>query len=79
MGFADIAVVDFAPHVMTHKPDHLRGLRRASFHFIVAENPDPEPMDSSAWLAVDQPHEGLLRLTQCPLRPAMLTVTSSTV
>lgn len=63
MGFADIAVVDFAPHAMTLKLDHLRGLRGASFHFIVAENPDPEPVESSAWFAVDQPHEGLLRMT----------------
>lgn len=63
LGFADIVVVDFASHAMTLRLDHLRGLRGASFHFIIAENPDPEPVDSSAWFAVDQPHEGLLRLT----------------
>ena len=27
-----------------------------SLHFVVAENPDPEPVDASAWFAVDCPH-----------------------
>ena len=27
-----------------------------SLHFVVAENPDPEPVDASAWYAVDCPH-----------------------
>lgn len=62
IGFANILSVDFSPRSMTFKIDRLSLLPAASFHFIVAENPDPEPVESSAWLAVDQPHEDLLRL-----------------
>ncbi|WP_118138417.1 hypothetical protein [Oceanicella sp. SM1341] len=62
MGFAETRVVEFAPRAMTLDLDHGRIPDGASFHFIVAGNPDPEPVDASAWFAVDQPHEALLRL-----------------
>lgn len=62
VGFASILSVDFGPQSMTLKIDRLSLLPAASFHFIVAENPDQEPVESSAWFAVDQPHEELLRL-----------------
>ncbi|SDW85773.1 hypothetical protein [Roseicitreum antarcticum] len=63
MGFADILSVDFGPQSMTLKIDRLPSSPAASFHFIVAENPDPEPVEPSAWFAVDQSHKELLRLT----------------
>lgn len=63
MGFADILSVDFGPQSMTLKINQLPSSPAASFHFIVAENPDPEPVEPSAWFAVDQSHKELLRLT----------------
>lgn len=62
VGFANILSVDFGPQSMTLMIDRLSLSPAASFHFIVAENPHPEPVESSAWFAVDQPHEDLLRL-----------------
>jgi len=62
LGFANILSVDFGSQSMTLKIDRLSLSPAASFHFIVAENPDPEPIERSAWFAVDQSHEALLRL-----------------
>lgn len=31
-----------------------------SFHFVIAENPDPEPVEASAWYAVDCAHQQIL-------------------
>ncbi|MDN3711797.1 hypothetical protein QWZ10_08090 [Paracoccus cavernae] len=64
MGFANIPSVDFEPQSMTLGIERPFLSPAVSFHFIVAENPDPEPVESSAWFAVDQPHEDLLRLIQ---------------
>lgn len=33
-----------------------------SLHFVVAENPWPEPVEASSWFAVDVPHVDLVRL-----------------
>ncbi|MEM6497945.1 MAG: hypothetical protein AAF709_14635 [Pseudomonadota bacterium] len=37
-----------------------------SFHFVVAENDDPEPIDASAWFAVDQNHDFVLQQQYLP-------------
>ncbi|WP_081161737.1 hypothetical protein [Ensifer aridi] len=61
-GFDRIAVVEFTRTSITLRLHPERELKSPSFHFIVAENPDPEPESASAWFAVDQPHDVLLEL-----------------
>lgn len=58
----DCAVVDYDKHALTLRLGGLRECEQYSFHFLVAENPLPEPVDGSAWFAVDQSHESILRL-----------------
>jgi len=56
----NIVIVDFTRHSLTLKLKDLPKLTRPSFHFIIAENDDPEPVDDSAWFAVDQNHDYIL-------------------
>jgi hypothetical protein len=37
---------------------------KVDVHFIVAWNPEPEPVDSSCWYAVDRPHQEVLEKCQ---------------
>lgn len=54
-------VVDLLPHSMTLRLSPPEPLVAPSFHFIIAENPDPEPVELSAWFAVDQAHDDILQ------------------
>ena len=66
-----IQVVDFTRHSMTMKLKDLRVTPPLTFHFIIAENNHPEPVDDSAWFAVDQNHRYVLdQLRPEPDRPA---------
>lgn len=38
-----------------------QGFDALMFHFIIAENPVPEPMPDSAWFAVDTPHKTVVQ------------------
>ncbi|WP_215264281.1 hypothetical protein [Epibacterium ulvae] len=60
IGLEDKAVVELSDRSMTLRLADLGKRNRPSFHFIIAENDDPEPVESSAWFAVDQAHEFLL-------------------
>jgi len=35
---------------------------KLSFHFMIAENSNPEPIECSTWYAVDFPHKSILAL-----------------
>ena len=56
----NIVIVDFTSQSMVLEFRNLPLIGKQSFHFIVAENTDPELMDASAWFAVDQNHDYLL-------------------
>lgn len=60
--FEEKDAVDLTSHSMTLNLSDLPILMRPSFHFIIAENPDPEPIGLSAWFAVDEGHKNLLKL-----------------
>jgi hypothetical protein len=60
LGFEDKVVVSFSDSSLTLNLDNLSELKRPSFHFIIAENDDPELVEASAWFAVDQSHSYLL-------------------
>ena len=60
IGLEDKVVVELSERSMTLKLDDLGQRYLPSFHFIIAENDDPEPVEASAWFAVDQAHEFLL-------------------
>jgi len=56
----DKAIVSYSPISMTLELTNIPIITSASFHFIIAENNDPEDIDASAWFAVDCPHHLLL-------------------
>ncbi|MCP4406562.1 MAG: hypothetical protein GY807_02140 [Gammaproteobacteria bacterium] len=60
LGFYDSRIVSYAENSLTLQLNGLPKLNRPSYHFIIAENEDPEPVESSAWFAVDQNHQFLL-------------------
>jgi hypothetical protein len=60
IGLEDKVVVELSDHSMTLQLYKLGQRKNPSFHFIIAENEDPEPVEPSAWFAVDQAHEFLL-------------------
>ena len=57
LGLEDQVVVEMSPKAMKLRLRQLGMPMRPSFHFIIAENDDPEPVESSAWFAVDQSHD----------------------
>jgi hypothetical protein len=60
IGLEDKIVVELPDHSMTLRLQELGKRKNPSFHFIIAENEDPEPVEPSAWFAVDQAHVFLL-------------------
>jgi len=56
----NIEIVDFTEHSLTLKLKDLPEPRKPSFHFIIAENDDPELVECSAWFSVDQNHNYIL-------------------
>ncbi|MCJ8140087.1 hypothetical protein [Falsirhodobacter halotolerans] len=61
-GYANVASVKYGLQSMKIEFD-LDGMPPGvSFHMIVAENPIPEPMEASAWFAVEQRHKDVLQL-----------------
>jgi len=53
-------VGDFSNNTMTITLENIdTGGKELTLHFILAENPEPEPVDASAWFAVDCPHARL--------------------
>jgi hypothetical protein len=42
-------------HMTNIQPDQCM-----NFHFVIAKNPDPEPIELSSWFAVDYPHQKFL-------------------
>ena len=60
MGLKDKVVVELSEQSMALRLGELGKRKQPSFHFIIAENDDPEPVEASAWFAVDQNHESLL-------------------
>ncbi|SPF75415.1 hypothetical protein ALP8811_00402 [Aliiroseovarius pelagivivens] len=57
----DRAVVDYDKNSLTLRLERLVKRDGYSFHFLMVENPVPEPVDASAWFAVDQSHKNVLR------------------
>lgn len=53
----DLAVVKYSPTSLALELENLPVCKNLSFHFVIAENPDPEPVDCSTWFAVDCPHQ----------------------
>lgn len=51
--------VQYSPSKLEVRLPPVPGLGTFGLHFIVAENTSPEPAESSAWFAVDIPHERL--------------------
>ncbi len=60
IGLERKVVVELSDHSMTLLLNELGERKNPSFHFIIAENDDPEPVEASAWFAVDQAHDFLL-------------------
>ena len=58
--FENIVIKEFSPHSMTLCLQKLHGIKRPSFHFIIAENDNPELAEDSTWFAVDQSHNYVL-------------------
>lgn len=56
----DQNIVDYTPNSMSLKLSNMPALFNPSFHFVIAENDDTEPTETSAWFAVDQDHGFLL-------------------
>lgn len=56
----DIKIVDFTESSLALKLENFPKRSKPSFHFIIAENDDPESVDASAWYAVEQDHRFLL-------------------
>ncbi|NNE88328.1 MAG: hypothetical protein HKN27_09660 [Silicimonas sp.] len=61
MDCEDEAVVSYTHKTLALNLTAMPYLNRPSFHFIIAENDNPEPVDASAWFAVDQNHDYLVR------------------
>ena len=55
-GFEEQAVTIYSDHALNLSLADLNGYDHLSFHFIIAENEYPEPVDASAWFAVEQRH-----------------------
>lgn len=53
--------IEYGEHSMKLRLSNLGRCRNPSFHFILAENDDPETVVASSWYAVDQPHSLLLK------------------
>jgi len=60
LGLDRIPVVTYTAGAMTLELSGLPKLDNPSFHFVIAENEDRDPVDASAWFAVDQNHRFLL-------------------
>jgi hypothetical protein len=59
------------PSVVSYRPDGLAislppvpGGSRIGLHYVVAWNPAPEPVETSAWYAVDIPHAKIVSAAQ---------------
>ncbi|HAT85984.1 hypothetical protein [Cohaesibacter gelatinilyticus] len=52
--------IEYGEQSMKLRLSNLGRCRSPSFHFILAENDDPETVEASSWYAVDQPHSLLL-------------------
>ncbi|MEL7150769.1 MAG: hypothetical protein AAGK71_08550 [Pseudomonadota bacterium] len=61
LGLEDQAVTEYSSRGMHLKLGQLGAHKDPSFHFVIAENNDPEAAEDSAWFAVDQNHEYLLK------------------
>ncbi|MEM7173354.1 MAG: hypothetical protein AAF530_24535 [Pseudomonadota bacterium] len=56
----DPSIVSSQENTITIELKDISVPSRLSLHFVLAENPYPEPVDASAWFAVDCPHKLLL-------------------
>ena len=54
------AIVEYCSKSMSLRLSNIPRNLDLSLHFIIAENPNPEPVECSTWFAVDQQHEELL-------------------
>ncbi|MBW8636659.1 hypothetical protein K1W69_05600 [Hoeflea sp. WL0058] len=59
-GFDRVPGVIYTADAMTLELSGLPKLDNPSFHFVIAEKEDRDPVDASAWFAVDQDHRFLL-------------------
>jgi hypothetical protein len=53
------SLAHFSPQKLETRIPHVPASAAFGLHFILAENPSPEPADLSAWFAVDIPHKRL--------------------
>ncbi len=60
LSLGETQIVHYTPNSMTLKLTNLPALYDPSFHYVIAENEEPEPVEASAWFAVDQDHTFLL-------------------
>ncbi len=54
------SIAEFAPQSIQVKLPLVPKGAHFGLHFIIAENPSPEPVDASAWFAVEIPHARLV-------------------
>ena len=55
----DEAIVTYSPSSITVSLENIAPKQQLSLHFVIAENPNPEPAECSAWYAVDCLHTSL--------------------
>lgn len=60
MDLKNTLAIEYGEHSMKLRLSNLARCRNPSFHFLLAENDDPETVEASSWYAVDQPHSLLL-------------------
>jgi hypothetical protein len=53
------SLAHFSPQKLETRLPHVPASAAFGLHFVLAENPSPEPAEMSAWFAVDIPHDRL--------------------